>query len=376
MTTPLIDLSKLANHPLVFAESAKACGFSSPGDINRFLFKSYGKAVREIPPANRPKGAIFFLSPPATFGALAHIANLKPVLMQIRTDVAQKLYTVPLDLSGGGATVALEPTSDDQKQMAADAWTPGFAMSLSYYTKRCVVWANGVGANVYLDGHCYIETPDVVEELKIGIPGNFQSLSWDDGRIVFEFAQHKLNDTSPAGIWQVPEKLLLRPKPEKFMSAALGEFLHFRMAGYKHHDDEPYVENQGRADVSLHSYNGFVYIIEVKWIGRSLKATKELETKQAIEAELKNKATNWLTEYGQEAFEAGAKQLAQYFSTGKYQRAYLAVFDCKPPAKARVNESLPVDNTHVTPHSPSDFRILRACVDPRKASKVSKTKQP
>ena len=148
------------------------------------------------------------------------------------------------------------------------------------------------------------------------------------------------------------------------------------MAGYKHHDDEPYVENQGRADVSLHSYNGFVYIIEVKWVGRSLKATKQLETKQAIETELKKKGSDWFTEYGAEAFEFGAKQLAKYFSTGKYQRAYLAVFDCNPAATTRTNETLPVDHIHVNPHSPSDFCSLRACVDPRKASTVSKAKQP
>jgi hypothetical protein len=160
------------------------------------------------------------------------------------------------------------------------------------------------------------------------------------------------------------------------MSIALGKFLRFRMAGYRHHDDEPYVENQGRADVSLISYNGFVYIIEVKWVGSSLIANKQLETEKAIEAALKSKTKGWLTEYGDEAFESGAKQLAQYFSTGKYKRAYLTVFDCNKPAKTRNNNSLQVVATHVAPHSPADFRILRACVDPRKASKASKAKQP
>lgn len=375
MTLPLIALSKLVNYQLIYADAAKACGFSSPGDIDRFLFKSYGKALREIPPANRPKGAIFFLLPPATFGALAKIGELKPVLLSIRTDVSRRFYAVPLDLSGG-ATVAHEPTIEEQRQMAADVWTPGYAQKVSLRGKCCVVWAHGVGANVYLDGHCYIETSDVVEEVKSGIPGTFQSLSWDDGQIVFECAQHKLNDTTPAGIWRLPEKCLLRPKPEKLMSTALGEFLRFRMAGYKHHDDEPYVENQGRADISLHSYNGFVYIIEVKWIGRSLKATRESESDRAIAAELKKATTTWLTEYGQEAFESGAKQLAQYFSTGKYQRAYLAVFDCKPPARARANECLPADPTCVAPYSPGDFLILRACVDPRKASVIAKARKP
>jgi hypothetical protein len=375
MSASLIDLSTLANHTLAFVASAKASGFSSPGEINRFLFQSYGKTVREIPPANRPKGAIFLLAPPATPGALARIADLKPVLLQIQTDVACKFYMVPLDLSGG-AILAHAPTSEEQKLMALGSWTLGHAQMLSRQTGRCVVWANGVSATVFLAGDCYIETPDVVEELPAGLPTSFQSLSWNEGEIVYEFARHELNDTSPAGIWHLTDQLLLRPKPEKLMSVGLGKFLRYRMAGYRHHDDEPYVENEGRADISLLLYNGFIYIIEVKWVGRALSATKQLETEQAIKAALKQNAKSWVTEYGNEAFVAGAKQLAQYFSTGKYKWAYLAVFDCTPPAKTRQNESLTVDPAHVAPYSPGDFRILRACVDPRKASKISKAKQP
>jgi hypothetical protein len=238
-----------------------------------------------------------------------------------------------------------------------------------------VVWANGVAATVFLAGDCYLETPDVVAQLQPGLPGSFQSLSWDDGEIVFEFARHELNDTSPAGIWHLPDHLLLRPKPEKLISAGLGKFLRYRMAGYWQHDEEPYVENQGRADISLFHYNGFVHIIEVKWAGCSLTAAKQLKTVPAIKAALKKNDKSWVTEYGEEAFASGAKQLAQYFSTGKYQRAYLTVFDCKPPANTRKNECLLVVDTDVAPYNPTDFRILRACVDPRKASKRSKARQ-
>lgn len=375
MTTPLIDLSKLANHAVVFADSAKACGFTSPGDIDRFLFKSYGKAVREIPPANRLKGGIFFLDPPTTFKALAQITDLKNVLLQIRTDIAQKFYVVPSDLSSA-PSVAHEPSNQEQKLMASGAWTMGQAQLLSRQSGRCVIWANGVSATAFLAGDCYIETPDVVEELPSGLPTSFQHLSWADGEIVFEFAKHDLNDTTPAGIWHLADHFLLRPKPEKLMSVKLGKFLKHRMAGYRHHEDEGHVENQGRADVSLNHYNGMIDIIEVKWVGSSLISTKELETKGAIKSALKRKAKGWLTQYGEDTFVAGAKQLAVYLDTGNYRRGYLVVFDCKPPAKARQSESILLDKAHVAPLNPADFRVLRACVDPRKASTVSKAKQP
>ncbi len=374
MSAPLIDLSTLANHTLAFVKAANGLGFSSPGEINRFLFQSYGKAIREIPPADRPQGVIFLLTPAGSAGALARVAALKPVLVQTQTDVARHYYSMAADLSGG-ATVAHTPSSDEHKQMIGGAWTAGYAQMISRQTNRCVVWANGVGANVYLAGDCYIETPDVVEELPIGLPASFQSLSWDDGEIVFEFAQNELNDTSPAGIWRLPHRCLLQPKPEKLMSVALGKFLRHRMAGYRHHEDEPYVENEGRADLTLQLYNGFYYIIEVKWVGRSLKGPKDLEATAKIEEALKKGTQGWFTQCGNEAFAAGAKQLAKYFGTNRYKRAYLIVFDCHPAASSRKHEVLPVDPTHVAPHSGGNFRSLRACVDPRKASKSSKAKQ-
>lgn len=375
MSTTLKDLSKLSMHPLVFDEPAKACGFASAGDIERFLFTSYGKAIKEIASANRPKGAIFFLGPPATFGALAAIADLKPVLLQIRTDVARKLYMVPLDLSGG-VSLAYEPQSGDRQSMVGGAWTAQQAQALSKSSGRCVVWATGVSVLVFLNGDFYCESPDVVEAIPAGHTRGFQGLSWDDGEIVHEFAKHDLNDTTPSGIWHLPDQLLLRPKPEKLMSVGLGKFLKHRMAGYGHHVDECHVENQGRADIELIHYNDRIDIVEVKWVGCALTGAKQLEPEDAIKAALKLKTKGWLTEYGDETFVAGTKQLAVYMGTGRYQRAYLVVFDCKQPAKNRQSESLPVDKVHVAPLNPADFRVLRACVDPRKASTVSKAKQP
>lgn len=373
MSAPLKDLAKLTNYGLAFNQLATALGFSAVGDINRFIFKSYGKALRETPVADRPRGAIFLLDPPAVANALAPVADLKQVLPTIQTEIAKTFYCLRLDLSGG-ITAVNSPTTDEKKFMAGGVWPKSHAQLLSRHSGRCVVWANGVEVLVFIGGDTYIESPDVIEELPAGLPTGFQTLSWDDGAIVFEFARHELNDTSPAGIWHLPDKLLLKPKPEKLMSAALGKFLRNRMAGYKHHDDEPYVENQGRADVSVHMFDARVFIIEVKWVGQSLSSKKEHEAEAAIKKAIKKKTKGWFTEYDQKTIISGTKQLAQYFSTGKYNKAYLAVFDCQAPSSTRKSEFLPVDQTDVAPHAGDNFRIMQACVDPRKASTVSKAK--
>jgi hypothetical protein len=375
MSASLFDLAKLNSHAQLFAQAATDLGFSCAGDIERFLFKSYGRAIREIPPANRPKGALFFLAPPATTTALASPTSLKSVLLQVQADIDRWLYEVPADLAGGVRQVA-ELTSNAKLQMVSGAWTPGQAQFLSRQSGKCVVWGNGVNANVFVAGDSYIESPDVVGELPRGLPRSFQSLSWADGEIVYEFAENQLNDTTEVGIWRLPEEFLLRPKPEKLMSVGLGRFLKVRMAGYHNHEDEPYVENEGRADISLVLYNGQVDIIEVKWVGTALVAKKELENDTSIKSALRKDPKGWVTQYGDTTFGAGARQLAKYFKTGKYHRAYLAVFDCCKPTVGRKHECRAIDPADVTPFDCACFRAHRACVDPRKASKSSKTGRP
>lgn len=217
MSATLLDLTKLAVHTQAVEQVAIDLGFASVGDIDRFLFKSYGKTIRDIPPANRPRGAVFFLAPPASATKLARPSDLKPVLLKIQSEVAKRFYQVPMDVTGS-ATAIYETTSKDQRLMASGAWPLGMAQSVSRTLGKCVVWGNGVSATVFLNGDIYLESPDVVAELPSGLPTSFQSLSWSDGEIVYEFAENELNDTSEAGIWRLPDQFLLRPKPEKLMS--------------------------------------------------------------------------------------------------------------------------------------------------------------
>lgn len=372
MSSSLFDLAKLSSHAQSFAQAAANIGFSSVGEIERFLFKGYGKAIREIPPANRPRGALFFLKPPGILSGLASTSELKPVLLQVQRDIARRIYGVPTDLLGGTQEVE-EVNSAAKRQMASGAWPYSEAQRLSRQSGGCVVWGNGVSATVFLAGDCLFESPDVVEELPTGLPTSFQSLSWSDGEIVYEFAGTELNDTSETGIWRLPDQFLLRPKPEKIMSIRLGRFLRLRMAGYRHHEDEAHVENEGRADISLVLYNGEVYIIEVKWVGTSLIATKQLTSDAVLKTALKNGSKGWVTSYDDSTFGTGARQLAKYFKTQKYQRAYLAVFDCRKPEAGRGHESSAIDPANVAPFDCASFRAYRACVDPRKASKSSKS---
>jgi len=238
MSSSLIGLGQLVTHEQAFVHAATELGFSSLGEIDRFLFKAYGKALRLVPSANRPRGAIFILEP---------------------------------------------------------------------------------------------------------------------------------------AIWIVPDKYLLVPKPELLMSRGFGKFLRTRMAGYRYHADETYVENSGRADIVLTHLDGRVYLIEVKWTGRSLSGKRQNEAEDAIIAALTRDENGWFTTYDDSTFDDGIKQLKIYFRGASYDKTFLVVFDCCATSDGRGHERRAIDPAHVAPHPLNSFCAIRACVDPRKASKASKS---
>jgi hypothetical protein len=374
MSSSLIELAQVLTHEQAFGAFARMLGFATAGDIERFLFKAYGKAIRNVPSANRPKGAIFFLEPPAVDGALAQEKDLIPAIMRIQTDITSKIYSLRLDLAAGG-TAPYDLGVNERKMMSGSSWSQRVAQMVSRQKKKCVVWADGVSAFVYLDGDIYQESADVVAELPFNVSRAASLLPWDDGALAFEFAAHELDDTSRAGIWCVPDKHLLCPKPELLMSRGLGKFLLTRMAGYWSHADEPCIDNSGRVDITLQHADGQTYLLEVKWTGRSLSSAYESKTKSAIATALKKKKV-WFTSYDDSAFDTGITQVKIYFASNRYDKAFLIVFDCCPPAKNRVNEYRNIDPALVAPHPVTSFRAIRSCVDPRKASKISKAKTP
>lgn len=369
----LFSIARLANAVQLFQPCVSELGFGSAGEIDRFIFGPYAKAIKRIRKADRPRGAIFVLEPANTPDALGTPEALESLILQIQEAATAKFFTLRLDLSGN-LTVAYTCEPADQRLLADGAWTQQIAQQYSRNTKKCVVWAMGVGVEVFIGGDLYRDSPDVIEELPAGCPIDFQNVSWDDGGIMFDFAESDLNDTGSTGIWQLPAAHVLKPRPEELIRSRLGNFLRFRLAGYSQHYEEPHVEHEGRADVALHLVDARIFIIEVKWVGRSLVARRIGETDKNIEAAIANNSKGWLTQFDDHTFDSGIRQLVNYYKTGKYRRAYLTVFDCTENAVSTDSCYVPVVANQLDGHSPANFRAQRACVDPRTASKRVKKK--
>lgn len=367
----LISLASFANRSGYFLEPVKRLGFSTPGDIDRFVFGAYGKAVRELRPADRLNGAFFILEPGIDPNVLPTPSALCASISQIRTNTNKKVFALHLDVQGGPREIhAFTP---EERNLGGNGWSQQPAQWFSRKERKCVMWAKGVSAVIYLDGDIYLESPDVVEELPSGCPVSFQSLSWDDGRIVFDFADGDLNDTGETGIWLTPDKRVLRPKPEVIIQRRFGKFLCYRLAGYAGHDEEPHVENEGRADISLHLIDGRALIVEIKWMGCSLVASRLGSTDDQIKKAVNDNTRNWFTKFDEKIIASGVRQLVRYYKTGKYGRAYLTVFDCGSTAAAHQSDSVPISESDLDGHDTASFRVLRASVDPRTASQRAKS---
>ena len=372
MTTDLFTIAGLANHAQIFSKRASDLGFGSAGEIDRFVFTVYGKAIKGIRYADRPRGAIFFLEPSSAPGKICDSVSLKPHIIQIQNDNSTIIHSLRIDLAGGLTNVHTCEAAD-RASLVEGGWTMRVAEQFSAQKTKCVIWATGVGVTVYINGEIYLQSPDVVEELPFGLPSDFQKLSWEDGNIFSVFADSDLNDTSHIGIWKIAKKHLLRPNPESLIRTRLGNFLRFRLAGYHLHDEEAHVENEGRADISLHLIDGRIMIVELKWNGCSLVKDHENATETEIVAAIAANTSGWFTKFDNTTLSSAVKQLVRYYKTGRYHRAYLAIFDCSISAASAISRDIPPPISELDGHSPTNFRILSAPVDPRKASVRSKT---
>ncbi len=371
MSESFFTIARYANNSLIFNELAQESGFSSIGEIDRFVFGPYKKVIRDTQPADLPRGVIFILEPASVSGVLGAPSALGPLLKQIQSAAASTFHSIRIDLADGLSSV-YTCTPADRRFLVSGGWTKQIACEFSQHGNKCVIWATGVSVHVFINGRLYLESADVVEEFAAGCPREFENLSWDDGRIAFAFADRNLNDRGPLGIWCLPDDHLLRPRPEVLIRSRFGDFLRYRLALYHTHYEEAHVENEGRADISLHLIDGRILIVEIKWIGHSLVRThigaKVDEIKEAI---ARNKR-GWLTRFDDTTITSGIRQLVRYYKTGRYHRAYLTVFDCSPSARKNDSCCISAPASELNGHSDDNFRILRACVDPRPASGRSK----
>jgi hypothetical protein len=219
--------------------------------------------------------------------------------------------------------------------------------------------------SVYVGGVLAIQYADASEKTIESANDLLRRQGWEDGVLLARCGEEALPDRSRRGIWEDADLFVLRNRPELLIQSILDDYLHIHLKGYESIAQEAHVPNEGRVDLLVTLADGIRYVVEVKWIGRALKAAVDLET---VREKLKAK---WKCSYvlvlDDAAARSGVVQMSFYHKKLHPDRTYLAAYDCR-----RVSDRKPASAAASYPAAPDlgshQYRVFHVPVDPRTAS--------
>jgi hypothetical protein len=175
--------------------------------------------------------------------------------------------------------------------------------------------------------------------------------------------EEDLGQRTRLGIWLIPDKFVLKPKPEELMELRLDLFLRCRLKGYLRMDRQVRWEDKGRVDLLVIMSDGYEYVVEIKWLGRALKSTRsEFDAKEFSQAIGDNWTHEFVTIMGEGGLDDAFQQLAAYLQNDSVSKGYLVVYDCRKP---KMITALDERSFLPSPPLPSyRFRFLHVAVSP------------
>ncbi len=296
-------------------------------DIDLFA-ASWGRAIVACASASqRPVSAVFFLCREALGAPLSDSAVASRV-SEVRAN--QPSFTV-LHVSSCGSAMATESIgAADRARYPGGRWTHAQASELSLITdSAAVIWVSGYEFKVFAHGHLALSLSDVsnmrtehANELSRRVPLNSEFFDL--------LAKHLLQHSSETGIWFLPEHKVLVPRPETHIEERTVWFMTGYLSGYSRHTRQMVDESNGRIDVAVTFSDGVTQIIELKWIGRSLKQTHAQKAASTIAKAARTKwACTHVTVLDERTIKAGVVQLGIYLQNPAYDGGFLVVIDCR-----------------------------------------------
>lgn len=355
----------LADHEK-FLAPAKMPG----GEMLRFLTE-WGNAVAPLPFSQRPRSVLFTLAPPSAIGLPLESARMT----QLANDVvaAQSANQIVHATFDGTVSSRSQIPPGLLLIVRAGQWNEGQASRASSEAipNTCVILATGVRVRVYVNGVEVYGFEDARDKAEIAA-GAVQTQGWVDGELLVRCGRECLIDRGRLGIWRLPDSFVLHNKPELLMEERLDWFLKANLRGYIELIREMHYENNGRLDIFVVMWDGRRYVVELKWIGRSVKHTCALSDEDLKTALGKKWKGANVTVFGLEKVASGLEQLSDYLERPHAHKGFLVVFDCRHPDMILKD---PIDvGSYVHPDlKPWQYRVLSVPVDPRSPSVKSKT---
>lgn len=331
------------------------------GELNRFL-TTWAGCLCSVPSHQRPRACLFFLQP-----ASEPITYVPSIIAAMAANISAQqpngnccVYKID------GSLVASTPIPQGTlKTLTAGAWTKEDAIRASISSKdSCVCLAVGLAFYVYVNGFPVLGYSDVLGRTFEVAADLVRHQAWGDGELLRKCGEEDLTTKGPLGIWHAVDFNILKYQPELAIQERLNLYLKAYLNGYEDVTREHHVENEGRVDFKIVTGNRLVYYVEIKWVGKSIKAA---HVGKKIDWKKKKNSTKIVTILDENNGFSGVGQLEHYMSKGGANKGYLVIYDCREAGEAKGDEI--VCNYPKARSLRSDqYRIFHVPVDPRSAS--------
>ena len=235
------------------------------------IFSAHGAAVAGLPVTQRPRGLVFILEPlpkDTTPSSPTNDEAVRLVSRLIQGQQDNQIFTIDLNIV---IKNQIPVNEDIQRQLLGGQWTSEQASKLSYNVKqKCICIASGRSFKVFVDGTTVVSYTDAINRAHESAAETYNRQGWSDGELLVQFGERALLDRSRRGIWHFPEHHVLTHKPEEMIKLALESFLREHLTGFESVAQEYHLENEGRVDLFIILADRTKYIVEIKWIGRSI----------------------------------------------------------------------------------------------------------
>ncbi|HEU0037126.1 MAG TPA: hypothetical protein VFQ53_41235 [Kofleriaceae bacterium] len=347
----------------------QAVGFSASGEVERFI-SAWARAIAQASASQLPQGAAVRLLPSADPKVDdTAIAALLPLIHQAQTKGEILEVT-----SAGAAAKRVTIAANVKTQLQAGMWPPNLVAQVSHAEKTCMLYVTAREVRVFGAGTEAIGYEDVVQRIVHSAYDPLRREHWGDGELLTRCAEDRLQDRGRLGIWEEPDRYVLRNSPEELIEEIVTRYLEARLRGYANVTRQTIVPSEGRVDVLVTLADGMQYVVELKWIGRSVKKGVTLDDAACQDLDKKWRCKHVFV-IGEESAQAGAIQMSFYFKKLRPRKVYLVAYDCR-----RVTEQKDASCVSQYPTPPGlttgQYRIYHVGVDPRVASVKGKAMLP
>lgn len=331
----------------------------SSGEVESFI----ADLAEELKRAGAPQA-------PCLFGVVRAGSDAAPRTPESVRALFDKAQSSRLD---GRVVVATLDAGRTQTILASGAtvsetgglkWTPGQASRASEKTFRdtCVLLVTGFGVRVFVNGAEALAYADVRDRTTASALHEHRREGWNDGALL-EKCKQSLSARSELGIWRLPNRHLLEPRPELRIEERLEWFLKIHLSGFERIQRQVAWEDLGRVDIFVVMQNGLAYVVELKWLGRALKKKHAGVADVTLDETAKaHWAHNYFTVFNSGDVEGALRQLATYLGSDG-DKGYLALYDCRPSERVDA-EGVAEEMAAQTALSEWQFRVWHVLVDP------------